>query len=670
MIFQYIQKHTFSKQKTQKGFVLLFAVTIAAILLSVALGVSNVALKEMRFSSSGRDTNNAFLAADVGSECALANDKLSATVFPIAGPATNISCAGSTITPVFTGTANTGSYDFVVPSLGSSGTACAKVNITKDQSVSPTSVVVTSTGYNVGDGSCNSTNPNRTERKIKVTSYVGNPPASVTGFLVDNAGTLTTSLISYWKLDETSGTRIDSKGSNNMTVTNGVSYAGGKMGNAGVFTEAAGAEDRASQTYLQVADNASISAGDTNFTFGGWVYMGAKSHDMSIVAKGDSGAANEFNLKYNSSSDRFEFWVHNGSALTSILASNFGAPSINTWYYVVAWHDATNNQLGIQINNGTANTSSYSNGVQDNTSRFLIGTWQDTPNQEWVGRIDELGFWRKILSTQEKTDLYNSGGGNTYLYSGGGSTNPTITYSGTSSGSVDVTSGPLTMSTPGTYSLTTNISFTAIVKCWGAGGGGGATKASATYVGGGGGGGGGFFTTTTVLAPGAVYNMVVGAFGARGTWTEANEAATYSGSNGGNSSFGSYIAYGGSGGLKGGSGGTGGQYGSYLGGTGYNGGTGGNGATWNGSAGGAGGGGGGAGSGGNGGNGANGTTSTMNGGAGGSGGSADGGAGGNGQYNATAAAAPGGGGGGGNPASGGAVHGIDGANGRCVITKQ
>ncbi len=178
MINKTIQKNKFLYRKKQDGFVLLFSVTIASILLSIALGVANVAFRELKFSSSGRDTNNAFLAADTGVECALANDKLSAGVFPIDGPATNISCAGNTITPVFTSTVTTGSYDFIIPNLGSSGSACAKVNITKNEGVDPTLVTVTSNGYNVGDGSCNSTNPNRTERRLRVSSYVGDAPTA------------------------------------------------------------------------------------------------------------------------------------------------------------------------------------------------------------------------------------------------------------------------------------------------------------------------------------------------------------------------------------------------------------------------------------------------------------------------------------------------------------
>src|SRR3989338_6549604 len=63
------------KSKKNKGFVLLFAVTLSSILLAIALGVSNVAFRELRFSTNARSTNDAFFAADTGIECALNYDK-------------------------------------------------------------------------------------------------------------------------------------------------------------------------------------------------------------------------------------------------------------------------------------------------------------------------------------------------------------------------------------------------------------------------------------------------------------------------------------------------------------------------------------------------------------------------------------------------------------------
>ncbi|HEV7424440.1 MAG TPA: hypothetical protein VGO21_04595, partial [Candidatus Paceibacterota bacterium] len=86
----------------RSGFVILFAVTLASIILAVTLGAINVALKEIKFSTNAKDTNNAFFAADVGVECAEYYDKSTINAFPVAGPATSISCPIPT-TPSFSG---------------------------------------------------------------------------------------------------------------------------------------------------------------------------------------------------------------------------------------------------------------------------------------------------------------------------------------------------------------------------------------------------------------------------------------------------------------------------------------------------------------------------------------------------------------------------------------
>ncbi len=173
-------KIKFLKNNKHSGFVMLFAVFLSMAILSITLGVLNVSLKEINFSSSGRDTNEASLAADLGVECALYNDKSTQNKFPIPYAVTVPSnCAG--IAPASFSGSNTSassvSYDFILSGLGSSGAGCAKVNVTKDSSVPET--IITSKGYNIGNSSCVSSNPNRLEREYEVhLGGVLTPPSS------------------------------------------------------------------------------------------------------------------------------------------------------------------------------------------------------------------------------------------------------------------------------------------------------------------------------------------------------------------------------------------------------------------------------------------------------------------------------------------------------------
>jgi Tfp pilus assembly protein PilX len=58
----------------EKGFALLFAVITASVLLTIGLSIFNISLKELLLSTSSRDSQIAFYAADSARECVLFND--------------------------------------------------------------------------------------------------------------------------------------------------------------------------------------------------------------------------------------------------------------------------------------------------------------------------------------------------------------------------------------------------------------------------------------------------------------------------------------------------------------------------------------------------------------------------------------------------------------------
>lgn len=224
---------------------------------------------------------------------------------------------------------------------------------------------------------------------------------------------LTDNLISYWKLDETSGTRADAvvATGNDLTDNNTVTSNPGKIGNAGQFTFA-------NTEYLSHADNASLSAGDIDISFAGWMYLDSKATYQVLLSKHDGAtiAGSEYLIMYDQGLDRFTFTVYQGTTNSgTIAANNLGSPSTATWYYIVAWHDATANTVNIQVNNGTVDSVSYSNGINDTTTAFDIGALSNT-GFAMDGRIDEVGLWKRTLTVQERTDLYNSGNGFTYPF--------------------------------------------------------------------------------------------------------------------------------------------------------------------------------------------------------------------------------------------------------------
>ncbi len=219
---------------------------------------------------------------------------------------------------------------------------------------------------------------------------------------------LTTSLVAYWELEESSGTRVDVHGGNDVTDNATVTQQTGKLGQAAQFTAA-------NSEYLSKTDNAALSTGDIDFTFAAWVYLDSKANNLPIVSKYAGGAQSEYALLYRNAvyGDRFGFIVRNDPTETEVQANNLGSPSISTWYFVVGWHDSSANTINIQVNNGTVDSAAHSAGAFDSTSAFQIGALT-AASYYMDGRIDEVGFWKKVLTAQERTDLYNNGSGLAY----------------------------------------------------------------------------------------------------------------------------------------------------------------------------------------------------------------------------------------------------------------
>ena len=219
----------------------------------------------------------------------------------------------------------------------------------------------------------------------------------------------TDNLVAWWSMDEASGTRADSHGSNDLTDHNTVGSATGKKSNAADFTSA-------NSEALYIADNADLSFGDEDFTICGWVSLDSKSASRAIVGKWHfSGSSREYYLGYSSGPDRIAFFVSSdGTGNTSVSADNLGSPSTSTWYFVAAYHDATANEIGISVNAGAIDTTAHTTGANDGSSEFNIGSYNNHAGNFQEGQLDEICLFDKVLSRAEMDWLYNSGSGRAY----------------------------------------------------------------------------------------------------------------------------------------------------------------------------------------------------------------------------------------------------------------
>ncbi len=131
-----------SKTNKEKGIAIMYTVLMSTAFLLVAIGISQIAYKELIFSAESKDSNRAFLAADTGIECGLYMDSIQA----YATSTTDTPYCHSL--PVVLTQMDTDAtlYQFSL----NFGNSCADVYIDKAAGTFSTSTQVDAYGYNIG----------------------------------------------------------------------------------------------------------------------------------------------------------------------------------------------------------------------------------------------------------------------------------------------------------------------------------------------------------------------------------------------------------------------------------------------------------------------------------------------------------------------------------------
>lgn len=225
---------------------------------------------------------------------------------------------------------------------------------------------------------------------------------------------LTDNLVSYWKLDESSGNAADSVGSNTLTNNGSTTYSTGKINNGAVLN--------ANTKYLSIAD-ASQSGLDltTAFTFSFWINVTKPTNGVTISFIDKylgTGNQRSYRLYYYNSSGTYTFYSDlsgDGSGADEYILNYTLTDS--TWYHIVyVWNGSTKKHtLYINGSSQGEQTGSLTSSLFNSTAPFYLGNGQGL-NTTLNGTMDEVGVWSRALSSTEISQLYNSGNGLQYPF--------------------------------------------------------------------------------------------------------------------------------------------------------------------------------------------------------------------------------------------------------------
>jgi len=228
------------------------------------------------------------------------------------------------------------------------------------------------------------------------------------------ANGLLNNLVSYWKLDESSGNALDAHGSNDGIVTGATQGASGKINTAYSFD---------GNDYVNIDGVVDDLASTTTGTWSAWVKPvdATPSPVEYYISFGDTNA-NEAIAIHPKPTGELKGIIVDAGTTDWALETDSVVFSDNTWTHIAIVQNGTEPVLyvdGVAV----AQTFTTSN---DKTSWLnqlggldngRIGNLNFNSNGEknhFNGTIDEVGIWSRALTGDDITTLYNSGSGLSY----------------------------------------------------------------------------------------------------------------------------------------------------------------------------------------------------------------------------------------------------------------
>jgi hypothetical protein len=214
-------------------------------------------------------------------------------------------------------------------------------------------------------------------------------------------------LISYYSFDY-QGSFPDAHGYNNGIINGAIFNSNGILNGCYSFD---GSNDFISIPGLD-------SFNENEFTFSVWIFKSLTSNKIASVLNTKAGQIWYDNKNFRELMLR-AIDSRNGTGNTHLLQEY--SLSNNEWHHIV--FTANGNSLEGYIDG--INTSLYMNytteSIQGTYNLAEIGADGNTNygrQRFWNGKIDELGFWDRVLTANEIMELYNNGVGKPYPFFG------------------------------------------------------------------------------------------------------------------------------------------------------------------------------------------------------------------------------------------------------------
>lgn len=205
-------------------------------------------------------------------------------------------------------------------------------------------------------------------------------------------------VVAHWRMEEASGSRVDSIGALGTSVIGTVSRVTGKIGYALGTTGGS----------VNVQAVLPTTIGDTQFGFFGWVKFNVLASGAGVLS---DWVGSDLSWVVATDGTKLYFKISVNGTTTAATVTSALTLTTGVVYFFVVWHDSVANEIVISVNNETPARTAHSGGM--NTSEiinFAVGDGLFFPYLN--GALDCIGYFKGGVPTlADIAYLYNFGDG-------------------------------------------------------------------------------------------------------------------------------------------------------------------------------------------------------------------------------------------------------------------
>jgi len=248
-------------------------------------------------------------------------------------------------------------------------------------------------------------------------SYLTNP------YMVTSAGGIDdTALKAYYKFDEASGDIINqSESSEDLGSNADQQVTGATYGETGIIDDALGYDGvndySVAGTSLSQFDFCHVTGHQWTLNF--WLWQNTQASGKGVMGTSWFGATPTSGFLVGASTYNRMFLRLDDGAVGQPIDDQYSVSNFigdGTWeMFTITWSDPNEEAIVYKNYDSTTWTVPYSQASRStsNASNPMTSAKQPIPSESnyFAGRLDEVSFWDRILTSDEIEALYNSGSG-------------------------------------------------------------------------------------------------------------------------------------------------------------------------------------------------------------------------------------------------------------------